>query len=307
MPAMQVYVGENWVAQNPYLETKERIERFNEPRFLLDTEVMSAEEMRRNRYYQEFMRPYGVYWHAGTSITGPTGDTIKLSVHRSYDAGPLSPEVTRRLTVLRPHLARATLLTARLRFEQVRAAVEAFDIIGLPTAAIRRGRLALCNNGFEKLIPAVVRDRTARLAFAQASVDQRWSGLLAAGLSGGTFAVAAGNGFPAMIAHAVPMVGASRDVFNVADLLLIVASAERSADLDTKVLEGLFDLTAAEAAIARDLANGMTIASIAKARGASPNTVRVQVKSIFGKTGIHRQADLVRMLTGLPAAASPAK
>jgi len=49
----------------------------------------------------------------------------------------------------------------------------------------------------------------------------------------------------------------------------------------------------------------MTIAGIAKARGASQNTVRVQVKSIFGKTGIHRQADLVRMLTGLPAAASP--
>jgi hypothetical protein len=71
-PKMDVYIGENWVAQNPYLEKEERIARFSEPRFLLDTEIMSAEEMQASEYYQRFMRPYGVYWTASTSITGPT-------------------------------------------------------------------------------------------------------------------------------------------------------------------------------------------------------------------------------------------
>src|SRR5262249_42288077 len=180
-PKLEVYFRENWVTRNPYLETPERIARFSEPKFVMDTEVMSADEMQASGYYQGFMRPQGMYWHAGTSIDGPTGDTIKVSVHRGYDAGPLDKDVIRRLTSLRPHVARAVLLTARLRFQQVQAAVDAFDLIGLPTAAIRRGRLVLSNKGFEKLVPGVVLDRASRLTFAQASTDARWSRLLDTG------------------------------------------------------------------------------------------------------------------------------
>ncbi|AZO07754.1 LuxR family transcriptional regulator [Mesorhizobium sp. M3A.F.Ca.ET.080.04.2.1] len=297
-PKMEVYSRDNWVAKNPYMETPERIARFREPRFLLDTEVMSVEEMQVTQYYQGFMRPLGMYWHAATTIEGPTNDVVRMSVHRGYDAGPLNPDVAHRLTALRPHLARATLLTARLRFEQVRAAVDAFDLIGLPTAAIKRGRVTLSNKGFGKLVPGVLQDRAARLTFLQASADERWSRLLETGAvaRGGTFPIGPSKEFPTMVAHAIPMVGASRDIFSAADQLLVIAPTEAMVGLDPKILEGLFDLTAAEAAVARDLVNGKTIGDIAEARGVSQNTVRVQVKAIFEKTGIHRQADLIRML-----------
>lgn len=298
---MEVYVRENWVAWNPYL-TSERQARFDEPRFLLDTEVMSIEEMQQSRYYREFMRPQGVYWHAGTSITSPTGDVIKLSVHRKYDEGPLGADVTSRLTALRPHLARSSLLTARLRFEQVRGAVEAFNMIGLPTAALNCGRLVASNQGFERLLPDVVQDRRARLTFTQSAADVSWHNLLEASLCrGGTFPIAARPERGAMIVHALPIVGASRDIFAIADMLLIITSAEEDAAIDPKILEGLFDLTAAEAAVARELSKGKTLRDIASIRGVAMDTVRGQLKVIFEKTGMHRQVDLVRLLSGMKA------
>jgi DNA-binding CsgD family transcriptional regulator len=300
-PKMEVYSRDNWVARNPYMETQERIARFREPRFLLDTEVMSVEEMQETPYYQGFMRPQGMYWHAATTIDGPTSDIVRMSVHRGYDEGPLNQNVAGRLTTLRPHLARATLLTARLRFQQIQAAVEAFDLIGLPTAAIKGGRLSLFNKGFERLVPCVLQDRAARLTFMQASVDARWSSLLQTGAvaHGGTFPIGPSTEFPTMIAHVMPMVGASRDIFSAADQLLIIAPTENEIGLDPKILEGLFDLTATEASVARALVNGKTIRDIAEARGVAENTVRRQVKAIFEKTGIHRQTDLVRMLLSL--------
>ncbi|TGT57304.1 hypothetical protein EN813_038360 [Mesorhizobium sp. M00.F.Ca.ET.170.01.1.1] len=56
-PKLEVYFRENWVVKNPYLETAERIARFSVPKFVMDTEVMSAEEMQASGYYQGFMRP----------------------------------------------------------------------------------------------------------------------------------------------------------------------------------------------------------------------------------------------------------
>ena len=297
---MQIYLRDNWVARNPYIESAERRARFDEPRFLLDTEVMSAEEMARHPYYQDFMKPYGVYWHAGTNIISPTGDVLKISVHRSYDSGPLRKEVAQRLTALRPHIARAALLTARLRFEQVRAAVEAFDVIGLPTGAIRRGRLVLASKGFEKLLPRVMQDRQARLGFSQTTADACWRNVLEApGNQGGTFPIAATEEHPSMVAHVLPIVGASREIFNVADMLLVITSSADEVGVDPRIMEGLFDLTAAEAAIARDLTQGKTINDIAGLRGVADSTVRSQVRSLFEKTGTHRQVDLVRLLTGV--------
>jgi DNA-binding CsgD family transcriptional regulator len=297
---MQIYLRDNWALRNPYTESAERQARFNEPRFLLDTEVMSPEEMAGSAYYREFMKPHGVYWHTGTSIIAPSGDVLKISVHRNYNSGPLKPEIAQRLTALRPHIARAALLTARLRFEQVRAAVEAFDVIGLATAAIRSGRVVIANAGFEKLLPAVVQDRRARLTFIQRSADACWANVLATPSNdGGSFPLAATETHPTMVAHALPIVGASRDIFSVADMLLVMTSSAEEGDVDPKIMEGLFDLTPAEAAIARDLTLGKNLNTVAQARGVTVGTVRSQLKSIFYKTGTHRQVDLVRLLSGI--------
>ena len=63
-------------------------------------------------------------------------------------------------------------------------------------------------------------------------------------------------------------------------------------------LRSRFMLTPAEVQVALGIAEGETLAAIAKMRGVAVSTARGQLKSIFAKTGTHRQAELVALLVG---------
>ncbi|MBP8307413.1 MAG: hypothetical protein KAY46_09120 [Burkholderiaceae bacterium] len=66
------------------------------------------------------------------------------------------------------------------------------------------------------------------------------------------------------------------------------------------VLRDLFELTDSEAAVAEGLWEGLTIPEIAHARMTSTTTVRTQIRSIFAKTLVSRQQDLIRLFASLP-------
>jgi DNA-binding CsgD family transcriptional regulator len=58
-------------------------------------------------------------------------------------------------------------------------------------------------------------------------------------------------------------------------------------------LRDRFDLTPAEARLVVHLVTGTSLKSSARALGVGYETVRRQVKSVFHKTGTHRQSELV--------------
>ncbi|MBN9672983.1 alpha/beta fold hydrolase [Roseibium aggregatum] len=57
----------------------------------------------------------------------------------------------------------------------------------------------------------------------------------------------------------------------------------------------VFQLTRAELEVFREIVQGRPIAEIASDRGRSPQTVRTQVRTLFDKTGLRSQIDIVRM------------
>ncbi len=58
----------------------------------------------------------------------------------------------------------------------------------------------------------------------------------------------------------------------------------------------LFELTPAEANLAILLARGLSLAEVSQTQNISQHTARAQLKSIFAKTGVSRQAELVRLV-----------
>jgi DNA-binding CsgD family transcriptional regulator len=66
-----------------------------------------------------------------------------------------------------------------------------------------------------------------------------------------------------------------------------------------QLLEALFDLTPAEARVARAIGEAQPPEDVAGALGVSVETVRKQLRAVFAKTGTSRQAELVRLLAGL--------
>jgi DNA-binding CsgD family transcriptional regulator len=201
-------------------------------------------------------------------------------------------------------MACTTLISGGLALERARAAVEALGIIGVPAAVLSRShRLAAANKFMEKLIPHVVQDLPSRIGLADRRADAMLgeSLLQLSGHGAGqvhSIPIAATPSAPASILHVVSVRGAANDIFAAAACVLVITAVARREIASTQVIQGLFDLTPAEARAARGIATGKTIDELANEAGLAAGTVRQQLKSAFDKTGVSRQADLVGMLVG---------
>jgi DNA-binding CsgD family transcriptional regulator len=187
--------------------------------------------------------------------------------------------------------------------EWARAAASAYGLIGLPAAVLSLShRLVTANELMEKLIPLVVQDRPSRIGLA----DRRADGMLAQSLlqmqghaegQMRPIPIAATPELPASIAHVIPVRSALNDMF-AATCMLVIAAVARPEIASAQLIQDLFNLTPAEARVARGIASGKTVHDLANEAGLAAGTVRQQLKSVFSKTGLSRQADLVGILVG---------
>src|SRR5690606_25293921 len=83
-------------------------------------------------------------------------------------------------------------------------------------------------------------------------------------------------------------------------MLLLHETAHRR-QIDPAVIGEVFQLTRAEAEVATGLAEGLSLEEIAAARGVTLETVRAQIRSIYGKADVRSRADLVRTLLEMPS------
>ncbi len=84
----------------------------------------------------------------------------------------------------------------------------------------------------------------------------------------------------------------------------LVFPALETTDLLAGALRASFGLTPAETRLATMLRDGVSLAEAAEELAVTVNTTRNQLRSIFDKMGLHRQADLVRALSQLSSLAS---
>jgi DNA-binding CsgD family transcriptional regulator len=84
-----------------------------------------------------------------------------------------------------------------------------------------------------------------------------------------------------------------------AHAIVVLVDPERQASLSIETLKITFGLTFSEARLAAAIASGADINSLAGKLGLSRDTLRNQLKAVFGKTGVRRQAELVAMLSHL--------
>jgi hypothetical protein len=149
------WLSDGWIARDIRLEYLSRAPNV-EPRFLTELDVFTREELDRSPFYVEFLRKEGVGWCAGTSIRSPTGDMIVLSMERAYSKGPVEPAAVQTLDALRPHLARAAMLSARASLERARDSVLTLGSVGLPAAVLTPTRKTVAANALiEKLAPHI--------------------------------------------------------------------------------------------------------------------------------------------------------
>jgi DNA-binding CsgD family transcriptional regulator len=296
------YFAENWPQRSDRMD---RLLRAYHPGFMGDFDIYTPEEWDREAIFKDFLRPRGLGWGVATAISVPTGDMLVFDIERRIEAGPVEPETVRRLDLLRPHLARAGFLSCRLAFERMRAAVLALDQLGLPACLIGHNlRILAVNPRFEAMLDRLIQDRCLRISLVNRNADALLAEALNQlrlpenGSAVRSIPVPASDEEPPVILHLVPIKRAANDIFCGVTAILVVTPVVPAEVPTAEVLQGLFDLTPAEARVARAVARSETIETIAKEFGVSKGTVRNQLKAVFAKTGVARQTDLARLLSG---------
>lgn len=268
--------------------------------FLRDVDLCSLEELDEDLLYRHFLRPHGLGWTVGTFVNVPTMDLVIFDFARKTDDGPHHTANVSVLDAHRPHLARAAFLSARLGLERATSMTDAMAVLGVPAAVFAANGKPLVTNAdwdahWSRVGPAL---RKAELA-------GRWSTAGASAPRIRSLPIAAEDGETPLVVHALPVRRSALDVFSGASHVVVITPVRASAAPPIEIISGLFDLSPAEARIARALADGGSVESCAIEFRVSPETVRKQVRSIMSKTGTNRQVDLVRLLLGASPPGSP--
>jgi DNA-binding CsgD family transcriptional regulator len=192
--------------------------------------------------------------------------------------------------------------------ERARAAAETMAQIGLPALVFdERGKVLAANHLIEALTDHIRWRAQGGVSLKDAGADALFRQAIGAlGPEGGaavrSFAVRAAEPNAAMVAHVIPIRRAARDIFARCAGALVMTPATLPRAPSVELVQSLFDLTPAEARVARGLSAGETVEEIASTGRVSRNTIRTQLRGVLEKTGCRRQVEVVALLSGIGVA-----
>jgi len=256
---------------------------------------------------EAFLSKAALSGQVGSAVTMPSGEVVLFTLERRVDMDPFERDDLAQMDAIRPHLARASLMAARLQMQQAEATVAALTAIGLPAAVLSSNGVVLAVNALFESDAAFLKPA----AFGRLVVANREANALLQTMLPGQLATPEIRSLPvrpqepdgqAAVIHVIPLERAAQDIFASGSALVVVTTLSREGMVpDDGLLKGLFDLSAAEAKLATGLAGGRSLQDLATARSISMATARSQLAQIFRKTGTGQQSELVALLKSAPS------
>ncbi len=280
------------------------------PKVLLDEDWMPREAFERSEYYNDFLRPLSAEWGLAIRLGLRDFDLASLSIGRGLKYGRFEAPEIAAMERLQPHLIRAYALSERFVPLQTLNTGLANALDQCPSAMflLHEGACILhANAAAERLLSSGKALFTAggRLQAAGTGAAESLAALIGrAGAtdweqrSAGSLTLRVEGRRAPLTVTAVPLRLEQMSVFarGSAVLVCVTDPMDGSVPADVKLAE-LFALTAAESRLAAALYEGLTLREASLRHKISINTARVQLSSIFAKTGTHRQAELIRLMT----------
>jgi DNA-binding CsgD family transcriptional regulator len=255
------------------------------------------------RLYNELIRPTrdDTFHCMGICIRAPWGFSL-AAVHHSESQGAFNAEEKAVLEPVMGHLSRVLRIRGDLHAarRETRLAKGALDSLALAMMIVdRQGRLLSHNLAAEAVLRrgdglALRSGLTGRTAGAAQRLADAIARATAAEPNGGWLRIERGPDKSPYLVTVLPHPGGRSSA------LVMVRDPDADPGPLAERLRALFDLTAAEAAVAGELAAGRSPEDIALVRGSSVETVRVQLKAVAAKMGVSRQAEIVAKIAMLP-------
>lgn len=277
--------------------------------------AMADRDFARSAFYNEAIRPQGTFYGLTVKPVSALRHRILLTAGRRLGRDDFTSPDVEALQVLVPHIVTALQVSKRLGALDCHAKAASHAIDCLDTGVIlvegtgrilfanrlaeehlsrsealgvKEGRLLIYEQGQDRALHRTIADCAAispRLLHSKHVIEvRRGDGRAPLRLIVTPFR-------PDTLEAALPLLGKAHPV-----AIILIADQEREHNSWKLRLRNEFGLTAAEAELALEIMKGDGRDAAAARLGISVATVRTHLLHIFGKTGVHRQAELVRLL-----------
>ena len=271
-------------------------------------ELCPLDELKRTEVYNDLMAPSDIE-HGMFGLVQRDGCRwAALSLYRSASSREFPASDLDILYFLVPHVQRAFLL--HFRFSELKARGEGMEtaLNMLTTGVIllgARGEVLLMNSAAEQILTqrrivagtSEIDSGSLRRINTDPGIDwcssenRGGSGLSA----GGTILISREKGRPISVTVA-PLHEFSTSFSRQPVAVLFISDPDRNPELPVDLLQRCYGLTPAEARLALVLLEGHSLKAAADSCGVTHNTAKSQLKSVFLKTEVQRQGELIRLL-----------
>lgn len=274
------------------------------------SDLLSIDEWQASEYYRQWCQPQGVFHVLAVDIDLPGIGIYGFRITRPIDAPPFSGADRELCEHLIPHLQRALTLYAAVHRDrqvdsmyrhamgQLMVGVFVLDenCVILESNTMASAIVAL-NDGVsissQKLSASYQAENRKLYQMIQNVLSRREPGKMGV-VEAMSLSRPSGRAAWGVVAQAIDStewtVGKRRP-----SVVVFMRDAEGKSDPPARLAQQLFQLTPAETALAIQLANGLSLDEASEVLGIRRNTARAHLRSIFSKTGVRRQTELVRI------------
>lgn len=272
-----------------------------------DRMVIPRRQFERSSFFNEWARPSGQTEYAGVAVVNAGEEFAFVGLSRGPKLGAFDDTELKHLSLLGPHLRRATQIWMKLgatratdlpleaAFDRIAHAVLLTDSGSRVRFANRaahellaRGDSLICTSD-GLLAPAARETAALHALIATASAD--------ATATTRPLRVSRGEDRAPLTVLAVPLRTSAASPSAKAQVLVLVVDPERSLATHAQQLRLVYGLSPTEAALVCHLIKGDGLKAAARTLNIAPTTARTHLKRVFAKTGARNQVQLAELAT----------
>lgn len=296
------FVAERWYLRNPRMDAALRL-GIRATSVSTEWSLFSPREREILPFNGAFIKKLGFGPFLGAALGQREGNAIILSIERKHEQGSYSLDDVARFRSVLPSLQQATRVSMALNDARDAGLMDGLERAGRAAMLLDHAGCAfwISTRARPLLDGALGAGATGLVATHRPSADRLQA------------AITDALRFPAVIARrgrvvvereaarpllvdVAPLRDASDDLLRRAKAIVLIDDPDAVVPPDEAVCRMIFGLTPSEAAVAVRIAAGVRPLDVARELRISLGTLRIHLKAVFAKTGVHRQAELAALL-----------
>jgi DNA-binding CsgD family transcriptional regulator len=302
--SFDVYASDGWIERD---ERYRGIKAFMHAGVVTDDDCMPSELRKRSGFYQDFLAKCGLSSFAGVR-TGRGQNVWNLSLQRSHAQQNYTASEIDWLAALSNRLDAVVEASMALAMARGEAMLDAFQFSDRAALLLdRAGKVVRVNDAASLLLRGgdlqVAHGRILLNApHAMEQLNRALKSLLWTRDSALVPPIVVAKRGPGkLLIYPMGLSGLTDSPLSAFHAILVIADTDATRSVHVSTLRRAFDFTEAEARLAAAMADGQDLATFATAKGITKETARNQLKALFAKTGVRRQAELTSLLSTLIA------